>query len=70
MKSFVLSLAFMMRFKASRKWPIVNSPIVIYIHDFALIRSVIGNFQIAVILIMKARLSAKAFHMKISFVCI
>ena len=29
-----------------------------------------GHFQIAVNLIMKARLSAKAFHMKISFVCI
>ena len=30
----------------------------------------IGLFRVAVNLIMKARLSAKAFHMKISFVCI
>ena len=30
----------------------------------------IGHFQVAVDLIMKARLSAKAFHVKISFVCI
>ena len=30
----------------------------------------IGHFRVAVDLIMKARLSAKAFQMKISFVCI
>ena len=30
----------------------------------------IGHFRVAVNLIMKARLSAKAFHMNISFVCI
>ena len=30
------------------------------------VKSVIGRFRIAVNLIMKARLSTKAFHMKIS----
>ena len=30
----------------------------------------IGHFRVAMNLIMKARLSATAFHMKISFVCI
>ena len=30
----------------------------------------IGHFRVAVNFIMKARLSVKAFHMKISFVCI
>ena len=29
-----------------------------------------GHFRVAVNLIMKARLSAKAFHMKIIFVCV
>ena len=29
-----------------------------------------GHFRVAMDLIMKGKLSAKAFHMKISFVCI
>ena len=35
-----------------------------------IIYNIIGHFRVDVNLIMKARLSAKAFHMKISFVCI
>ena len=39
-----------------------------YLHYFAIIP--VGHFRVAVNLIMKATLRAKAFHMKISLVCI
>ena len=43
----------------------------LFIHFKVLLPAVsIGHFRVAVNFIMKARLSAKAFHMKISFVYI